>query len=194
VHGRRRRRTKSCETPIDFETLVAYWQGEVPEKREAMLEEHFFGCAHCTRRLEGLVTLASGVRTAVKDGRVSMVISAPFVEAMEQAGLRLREYSVEPGGSVNCTIHADDGAVASRLRAPLAGVERLDLVRMRGGGESQERVAEVPFDVKTGEVLVIPSPAWLKTMPAFTMQMRLIAVGEAGERQIGEYTFNYSPG
>jgi anti-sigma factor RsiW len=38
----------TCEDPIGFETLVAYWLGEVPEKREAMLEEHLFGCAYCT--------------------------------------------------------------------------------------------------------------------------------------------------
>ena len=40
---------------------------------------------------------------------------------------------------------------------------------------------------------MIPSAAWLKTMPAFTMRMQLIAVGEAGEKQIGDYTFNHSP-
>ena len=129
----------------------------------------------------------------MKDGKVSMVVSAPFVESMKQAGLRLREYRLEPGGSVNCTIGANDDAVISRLRAQLAGVERLDVVQMRGGGELEDRLADVPFDAETGEVLVIPSPAWLKTMPAFTMQMRLIAVGAAGEKQIGDYTFNHSP-
>src|SRR5215475_366682 len=82
-----------------------------------------------------LVALASGVRAAVKNGKVSMVVPAPFVEAMKQAGLRLREYRLDPGGSVNCTISADDDAVVSRLRAPLAGVKRVDLVRIRGGLE-----------------------------------------------------------
>jgi hypothetical protein len=183
----------TCKNPIDFETLVAYWLGEVPEQREATLEEHLFGCAHCTKRLEGLAALAAGVRAAVKDGKVSMVVSAPFVEAMKQAGLCLREYRLEPGGSVNCTIGADDHAVISRLRAPLAGVTRLDVVRIRGGGEPEERLADVPFDAETGEVLMIPSAAWLKTMSAFTMRMRLIAVGEGGEKQIGDYTFNHSP-
>jgi len=183
----------TCEDPIGFETLVAYWLGEVPEKREAMLEEHLFSCAYCTERLEGLAALASGVRAAVKDGKVSMVVSEPFVEAMKQAGLCLREYRLEPGGSVNCTIRADDDAVISRIRAPLAGVKRLDVVRMRGGGEPDVRLADVPFDAETGEVLMIPSAAWLKTMPAFTMRMRLIAVGAAGEKQIGDYTFNHSP-
>mgnify|MGYP001163161990 CR=1 FL=1 len=181
-----------CANPVDLETLVAYWLGEVPEPRAALLEEHLFGCASCTRRLEGLAALAAGVRAAVKEGMVGMAVSAPFVEAMQRAGLRLREYRIEPGGSVNCTIRADDDAVVSRLRAPLGGVTRLDVMRVHGGGP-EERLADVPFDAEAGEVLLIPSAAWLKTMPAFTMRMRLIAVGEAGERPIGDYTFNHSP-
>ena len=183
----------TCENPIDFETRVAYWLGEMPEKREAMLEEHLFGCAYCTSRLEELAVLASGVRAAVKDGKVSLVCSESFVEAMKQAGLCVREYRLEPGGSVNCTIRSDDDAVISRIRAPLAGVQRLDLVRMGGGGEPEVRIADVPFDAERGEVLMIPSAAWLKTMPAFTMRMRLIEVGETGEKPIGDYTFNHSP-
>ena len=184
----------TCANPIDFDSLVAYWLGELPEAREATLEEHLFGCAHCSRELEGLAALASGVRAAVQQGRVSLVVPGPFVQALREAGLHLREYEVDSGGSVNCTIRADDDAVVSHLRAPLSGVQRLDVVQMRGGGEPDVRLADVPFDAQTGEVLVIPSPAWLKTMPAFTMRMRLIAVGEAGESEIGEYTFLHAAG
>jgi hypothetical protein len=182
----------TCKNPIDFETLVAYWLGEVAEKREVTLEEHLFACAHCSKRLEELAALAAGVRATVEDGKVSLVVSGRFVEAMKQAGLRLREYQLDPGGSVNCTIRTDDDAVISRLRAPLAGVKRLDLVRVRAG-QPEARVADLPFDADTGEVFVIPSAAWLKTMPAFTMRMRLIDVSEKGEAPIGEYTFNHSP-
>lgn len=181
-----------CENPIGFETLVAYWLGEVPENGETTLEEHLFACAHCSQRLEQLAALAAGVRAAVAGGRVSMVASEPFVAAMKQAGLRLREYELDPGGSVYCTIRAEDDAVVSRMRAPLGGVTRLDVVRMYDGAP-EVRLTDVPFDAQAGEVLVIPSAAWLKTMPAFTMRMRLIAVGEAGEKQIGDYTFNHSP-
>jgi hypothetical protein len=179
--------------PLDFETLAGYWLGELPPQCEETLEDHLFRCAHCTRRLEGIAALAAGVRAAVADGKVSLVASAPFVEAMKQAGLRLREYRVEPGSSVNCTIRADDDAVVSRLRGPLAGVRRLDLVRVGSGGEPDVRLADVPFDADSGEVLVIPPAAALKAMPAFTLRMRLISVGEAGETQVGEYTFNHSP-
>jgi hypothetical protein len=183
----------TCTTPIDVETLVAYWLGEVPEPREAALEEHLFACAGCSQRLETLAALAAGVRAAVADGRVSLVVSAPFVEAMKHAGLKLREYRLDPGGSVNCTIAPADDAVVSRIRAPLAGVKRLDLVRLHDGQAAEARITDVPFDAETGEVLVIPSAAWLKTMPAFTMRMRLIDVGERGERPLGEYTFHHSP-
>jgi anaerobic C4-dicarboxylate transporter len=51
----------------------------------------------------------------------------------------------------------------------------------------------VPFDAAAGEVFMLPPAAWLKTMPAFTMRMRLIDVGETGETPIGEYVFNHSP-
>src|SRR4029453_2306518 len=124
-----------CESPISFETLIAYWMGEVEEKDEAVLEQHLGGCPHCSRRLEGLAALAAGVRAVVKDGKVGMVVTAAFVEAMKRTGLTLREYRLDPGGSVNCTITEDDDAVVSRLRAPLAGVKRLDVVRIRGETE-----------------------------------------------------------
>jgi hypothetical protein len=182
----------TCRDPIAFETLVAYWLGEVPENLEATLEEHLFTCTHCSRRLEQLAALAAGVRAAVERGRVSMVVSGRFVEAMKRAGLRLREYQLDPGGSVYCTIRAEDDAVVSRLRAPLAGVKRLDVVRLRDE-HPEERLADVPFDAEAGEVLVIPSAAWLKTMPAFTMRMRLIDASGQGEAPLGEYTFNHSP-
>lgn len=182
----------TCKEPIGLEALIAYWLGEVSARREATLESHIFGCAHCNRRLEGLAVLAAGVRAAVKDGMVSLVVCAPFVDAMRRAGLCLREYRVDPGASVNCSIRAADDAVIARIRAPLAGVKRLDVVSTRAG-ESEQRLTDVPFDAGTGEVFIMPAAAWLKTMPAFTTRMRLIAVDATGDRPIGDYTFNHSP-
>lgn len=182
----------SCNEPIGFDTLAAYYLGELPPQRETLIEEHLFACAHCTGQLEEIAALAAGVRAAVKEGRISLVASSPFVEAMKRAGLSLREYRLDPGGSVNCTIRADDDAVVSRLHAPLAGVQRLDVVSI-SSGEAEVRLTDIPFDAQTGEVLMIPSAAWLKTMPAFAMHLRLIAVGEKGEQPIGEYLFNHSP-
>lgn len=182
----------SCAKPIGFDTLVAWWLGELPQEPAARVEEHLFACARCADRLEQIAALAAGVRAVVKQGRLGLVASASFVEALRQAGLALREYRLDPGGSVNCSIAADDDGVVSRLRAPLAGVRRLDVVSI-GGGAPEARLADVPFDARAGEVLMIPSAAWLRAMPAFTLHVRLIAVGEAEEKPIADYTFHHTP-
>jgi Putative zinc-finger len=185
-----------CREPIEFERLTAYWLGEVAGAEEEKLEEHLFACAHCAGRLEWLAALSASVRASVRAGALGMVVSAPFVEAMKQAGMRLREYRVGPGGSVNCTIREDEDAVVSRLSGALAGVKRLDVfqrVEMGGVEQPEERLEDVPFDPRSGEVLLIPPPAALKKMPAHRFRMRLVSVGEMGEVPVGEYTFEHSP-
>jgi Putative zinc-finger len=184
-----------CKDPIDLETLVAWWLGELAAEREAPLEEHLFACAHCAGQLEWLAALSDGVRDAVRAGAIGLFVSAPFVEAMKRAGLRVREYEIDPGGSVNCTILADEDAVVARLRAPLAGVQRLRAMKHLsvGGDENEAPMDDLPFDAASGEVLFIPSAAWLKQMPAHLGRVQLFAVGEAGEALLGEYTFRHTP-
>ena len=185
-----------CKEPINFEYLVAYWLGELAAGEEEKIEEHLFGCAHCTRRLEWLAALSAGVRAALRAGALGLVVSAPFVEALKRSGMRLREYRLDPGGRVDCTIRADEDAVVSRIRAPLAGVRRLDaLQRVEVGGveEREVRLEDVPFDPRSGEFIFIPHPAALKKMPAHRFRVRLVSVGEAGEVPVGEYTFEHSP-
>ena len=63
------------------------------------------------------------------------------------------------------------------------------------GGEDwpEIRLEDVPFDPASGEVLVV-LPGALRTMPSHVAVTRLVAVGEAGETAIGEYTFAHTPG
>lgn len=176
----------------DFEKLLAYWLGE-SESDE--LEEHLFACAECSARLEEIAALGAGIRAVVREGRVAAVISGPFLEALRRQGMRLREYRVPAGGSVDCTLLADEDAVVSKVEASLAGVARLDaLMRVEAGGEVTEaRVEDVPFDAAAGEVVLLQSSETLRRMPAHVHRLRLVAVDE-GERVIGEYTFRHTPG
>src|SRR5262245_52103583 len=128
-----------CKQPIVFETLVAYWLGEVVPAAEEPLEEHLFACASCSGRLETLGALASGLRTLMREGRAAALITPKFLEALRREGLRIREYRVPPGGSVNCTLLPGEDAVVGRMQVPLAGVKRLDaLTRLDVGGEVTE--------------------------------------------------------
>ena len=186
-----------CAAPIDWAVLAGYWLGELPAPDEAPLEEHLFGCAHCSGRLETIAAIATGVRAAVRAGVVSLIVSHEFVEAMKKAGLRVREYNVAAGGSVNCTMHADDDVVVARVRAPLAGATRIDAIQQAWIGDVEVaagRLVDVPFDPAAGEVVYIPvAPARLKSMPAHTARMQLVAVGDAGDTPLGEYTFRHTP-
>jgi hypothetical protein len=170
-----------------FATLVGYWFGELAPDEEAAFEEHLFGCAECTAGLEALAALGAAVRAAFREGAVRAVIPHALFDAMKRERLRLREYAVAPGGSVNCTIAAADDFVVSRLSAPLAGVRRVDLI------SAGERFEDVPFDADAGEVLVIPAAALLKRRGAFTNPMRLVAVEGGKERVLGDYTFVHTP-
>ncbi len=181
----------TCSAPMPFYALVDYWFGELATNEEDRVEEHLLGCADCSRRLDGLVTLGAGIRSAFGNGAVGAVISLGFLEEMKQEGLRLREYPVAPGGSVNCTISASDDAVVSRLMVDLAGASRVDVALLSELGAS--RLTDIPFDPTAGEVLFCPPAASLKQAPAFVQRIRLLAVDEAGERAIADYTFMHTP-
>jgi anti-sigma factor RsiW len=185
----------------DFPTLLAYWFGELDDAREAAIEEHYLGCAACTEQLEEVEALGAGVRRIFAGGRLVAVVTPAFTERLRQRGLRLREYRVPCNGSVNCSVGPDDDVLLSRLQVPLQGVERIDLVvspvsPAKAGAQSPAdlRLEDIPFDAASGEVVVAPSIAHVRTLPAHRQVMRLVAVGADGERLLGEYTFNHSPG
>lgn len=183
----------ACPAPIPLDGLIAYWLGEAAREEQDRIEEHVFACAHCTARLAGLAALGEGIRAAFRGGAVHAVISPGALAAMHRSGLRLREYPVAPGGSVQCTIAVDDDFVVSRLAAPLAGIERLDLLHRTGDGP-ETRLEDIPFDPAAGEVLFCPSAAQLRTMPAHTARVRLVGHGQGAQRTLAEYTFEHSPG
>jgi len=181
-----------CSTPISFDALVDYWFGELAAHEDERVDEHLLGCAACSRRLDGLATLGAGIRSAFRNGAVGAVISPTLLQEMKREGLRLREYPVDPGGSVNCTIEASDDAVVSRLRVSTAGASRVDLELLSELGTG--RLTDIPFEPAADEVIFCPPAARLKQAPAFVQRMRLLAVDESGERALGDYTFVHTPG
>jgi hypothetical protein len=175
------------------EELLEYWLGELDEAREDALDEHLLGCGHCSASLQGLVDLAGEVRAAVRAGAVHAVLTDAFVKRLAAQGLRLREYRVPHNGAVYCTVAPDDDLLITRLDAPLAGVERLDVERSVGEGPGVERLRDVPFDEAAGEVVYTLRMGRVRALPETTLRVRLLAVSPSGERLVGEYTFNHSP-
>jgi len=183
----------SCAEPIAAVTLLEYWLRELDDREESRIEEHLLGCDDCSAALEQLIHLGGAIRTCVRDGLVRVVVTDIFVWRLAARGLHVREYRVPHNGSVHCTVAPEDNLVIARMKVPLEGVERVNLVLSGVEGEGEEMLRDVPFDAAAGEVLLAPRVDHLRALPASTARIRVIAVEHGGERLAGEYTFIHSP-
>ncbi|MDH4105914.1 MAG: zf-HC2 domain-containing protein, partial [Gammaproteobacteria bacterium] len=102
---------------MNRDELLAWWLGELDSVTEERLDAHVFACADCAVRLTALLALGDAIRRETLSGSFGFVVPAAFVGRLHAAGLRLREYTLEPGGSVNCTIGPGDDFVVSHLHA-----------------------------------------------------------------------------
>ena len=181
-----------CTAVVPVATLAAYWLGELDAANETELEEHLFGCAHCSGRLRSIVQLAEGIRRATREGRLHAVLSASFVRRLKEDGLRVREYRLQPGGSVACTVTPSDDLVVAHLHAPLRDVRRLDLVCDDLTAGTHVRLQDVAFDPASEEIVLASNVMELRKLASTTQRMQLVSVEDAAEREIGTYTFNHS--
>jgi len=181
----------ACARQLPTSTLLDYWFGEAVAD-EAAVEEHLMACRFCSSRLRALVQLGDGIRQATRGGLVHAVLSPAFVEKLRADGLRLREYRLQPGGSVACTITPEDDLVVSRLQAALRDVQRLDMIFEDLTTGTSLRLTDLAFDPAQEELVVVPNAAALRALQQSTHRMRLLAVHGESERELGDYTFHHS--
>jgi hypothetical protein len=182
-----------CAAPLDLETQVAYWLGELDAAREAAVDEHLLGCGHCSTSLQSLVEIAGGIRALVRQGAVRAVVTDAFVQRLTALGLRVREDRVPQNGSVHCSVAPDDDILVARLQAPLADVEQVDLVMLDADRAEQQRMRDIPFNPAAGEIALASRIELVRPLGETTVRIRMVAVERGGERVIGEYTLLHSP-
>lgn len=187
-----------CSHPIDPDVLMDYWLAVLPSADEETVEEHLFTCDGCGDRLRETITLAEGLRMLARSGSLVVVISDHFVQHAAEMGQRVREYAAPPGGSVQCTVAADDDLLVARLAADLSSATRVDLSWCDGQGNEYLRLADIPVRGDVGTVICQQSITMAKASPSNTLIARLVAVeqegGEqrGGERLLGEYAFHHT--
>lgn len=172
--------------------LPAWWLDELGERESARLDEHLLACATCATALRGILAVGAAIRGAAQRGGLTGVLPRAFVERLKTRGLRVREYELEPGASVACTVTRDDDLVVSYLHAPLRGVGRLDVL-VHDPSLGTLRLDDVPFDPDAGGIAVVPDIAHLRTLGVSRHRMQLVAVDGGDERVLAEYTFDHSP-
>jgi len=184
----------ACQSALEWDTLLAYWLGELDPENEARTEEHYLGCPRCSQRLELLIALARDVRELIRISGITMIITDRFARRLAEHGLNVREYRVPLNGSVNCTVTDDDEFVLGNLAAPLDDVQRLDMVYIDSQGGTQSRLEDIPFVPESGAVVISTRIDALRALPACAIRVRLLDVAVDGERVLGDYTFNHTPG
>lgn len=182
-----------CPTPLAPAVLEDYWLADLSPSEAAAVEQHLLACDECSRRLRDVIGLAEGVRAVARGGTLRVVVTDAFLNRLAQEGLHVREYRVTPGGSVACTVTAEDDLVVGRFVAPLGGVGRVDLAQYDAEGREVQRFRDLPFDPTAGEVLFTARTDVLRTLPATVQRYRLIAVEAGGEHVLAEYTFAHTP-
>jgi len=183
----------SCPNPIDAADLADYWLGALAGREEEAVEEHLLGCDPCGARLRDTIALAEGVRKLARGGSLRMVVSDAFLKRAAEEGLRVREYAPPPGGSVQCTVTAEDDILIGRLAANLNAARRVDLCICDDRGIEQLRLADIPFHSAAESVAFQQPITDAKAAPSETLIARLVAFDDSGrERLLGEYTFNHT--
>ena len=183
-----------CTQPVPVATLLAYWLEELDEAQEGAVDEHLLGCDHCSASLQTLVDIAGEIRAAVRGGEVRAVLTDAFIDKLAAQNVRLREYRLEHNGSVNCTVAPEDEVLVTRLRAPLAGIERLDVDFLDANGQRIRRLHDIPFDPAAGEVVITQQIQAVRAMPATTVRYRLYDMSSpTDERLVSEYALHHTP-
>lgn len=175
---------------LSWDQLIDYWLDDADATTTEAADRHLMHCDACGGRLDAVMALARGVREAFVRGQVAAVLSTPFTERLKAGGLRLREYHLPHNGSVNCTVAPQDDLLIGHMQVPLAGVTRVDaLLQLSLNPGQEQRLADLPFDTRAGEVVLVPRVQAVRGLPDNVLHVRLMAVEDHGEREIGRYAF-----
>jgi hypothetical protein len=183
----------SCSRPIDAAVLADFWIGALEGPEEDTVEEHLLDCDQCGARLREVIALADGVRNLAREASLRMVVSDEFLRRAAEEGLRIREYAPPRGGSVQCTVTAEDDILVGRLAADFSAARRVDLCLCDERGVEEFRLPDIPVPSGAGSIAFQESIHLAKASPTHTMIARLVALDESGaERLLGEYTFHHT--
>ena len=151
-----------------------------------VVEEHLFSCDACGARVDRFAALGDGIRKLVARGAFHFSATEALVKELSQRGVRLREYALEPGGDVACTVTAGDDFVLVRYAADVGGAKQVDLERMG------RRFVDVLVDRPRQQVVMALAGEELRKLPDVKIRVRLIAVEAGSERVLGEYQLDHT--
>lgn len=186
-----------CTRPVPLDELVAYHRGELAAEAAERVEEAYFSCGACAERLAWIQELGAELAALLRSGAITTVLTAGALERAQRQGVRLRSYTLGPGGTVACTAAPDDDYVVVRLSVPAGSGESVSLetatVDLSTGDESMQRVDDVPVDLVSGDVVVAYAGDVVRSLPRSRWTAYAVVSGAGGERRFGPYVLDHTP-
>jgi len=187
----------NCNAPIELDDLLAYRFGELDPAQSERVEQHYFSCDACSRRLEALERLGQWLTQAVRDGIISATVTPALLERVRRDGLRVRSYRVGAGEQVACTCAPTDDFVALHLILDVAASAAVDVAvawtDLERGLDESRTVQDVARDPSSREVVLLFAARQIREFPRSHWRMQAIVRDTSGERRIGPYTLNHTP-
>lgn len=189
--------TDACAVPLTSEQLLDYLQGRLDDAGVEQVEQHYFGCAACTARLEGLAQLRAAVRGLLAGGVTSAAATRGWLQRARAGGLPIRSYHLQPGEQVACTAAPTDAFVAVHFGMPVLADEAVDLVTevtdLDSGATTTWSTADVDVDRDAGEVVYLYSGAMVRALPRTRFRIEARLHGPRGERRLPPYAMEHTP-
>jgi hypothetical protein len=173
-----------CTTPAPFETLVALWSGDLASEAAESLEAHLFACDTCAETSDRLGALVTGLR-----GLIPPVISHGYRDRLLARGMRVRQTPVEASVQAEARFNAEVDLLVHVLRGDLSRADRVDLEVLDETKQTTHfHFQHVPFDARTGEVLVACQRHFehMSEVPGDPV-FRVLAFEKGARRHVGDY-------
>jgi Putative zinc-finger len=162
--------------PLSFETLVAYWAGDLSPEETDAVDAHAMGCATCTTASERVAAITEAIRTALPP-----VISTRELASLRARGLRVEENRIFPGQRVPVVFRGDLDLLIHRLGGlDLSRAERVHVTASaEETGQILSETPRAPFDAASGEVLIACQRHFAALPPNIVFDVAVIEAGGA---------------
>ena len=171
--------------------LADYWTADATPAEVDQIEAHVFECAACARLLAEADLMRRSLGRLAKAGGFQAFVNDSLLNRLARDGVRIRSYSIDAGGAVQCAVWSDDDVVVARLRGDFRGVTSLDAEMRLATGEEWSRASDVAVrEGSTELVLAIPA-AVVRNAPQIQLHLTLRASGSHEGSILAEYVFDH---
>jgi len=172
-----------CQSPIAFETLVAYWAGDLASVESDRVEEHVMGCALCTAASARVAAIAEAVRA-----QIPPVVSREAVNKLRARGIRIVENPMRPGERKQAVFLANIDVLLHQLGGlDLSSATRVGVtVSVEETGAVIFQTDDAPFDREAGEVLIACQRHFRAFPPNIVIGVR--SRDDSGNESLAVYT------